>query len=248
MLFYKAWRESKLRYLASAGLIAAMCFSYAMLSVRLYPGVAHAHSGVHGYVQYIYWTVFGGITRGMFQLSCLLLGLGGLQRDRRQNSLGFTLALPVSRARLVTSRAAVGTLQIFTLSMVPALVLPLASRIAGRYIPMTYVALFIPLWIAGGIFTFSVSFLASVLFTSEYVSLAVAYVGYIFYLAAVRHPRLSHFHLHAADFMSGLFPHYLDRTTRLWTGNYGLEPIVWFVTAGLGLMAIGAIITRRQDL
>jgi hypothetical protein len=47
----------------------------------------------------------------------------------------------------------------------------------------------------------------------------------------VRHPSLSQFHLHAADFMSGLFPHYLDRTTMLWTNTYALLPIAGFLAA-----------------
>jgi len=89
--------------------------------------------------------------------------------------------------------------------------------LAGERRPLDYALRFIPLWAAGGIFTFAVWFLSSVLSSNEYVSLAAAYLTYRFYHAAVRHPRLSRIHLHAADFMSGLFPHYLDRTTMLWT-------------------------------
>jgi ABC-2 type transport system permease protein len=87
-----------------------------------------------------------------------------------------------------------------------------------------------------------------VLFSSEYVSLATAYLAYMFYLAAVRHPSLSRFHLHAADFMSGLFPHYLDRTTMLWTNSYALSPIAGFLAAAMMLLVLGGIVTIKQDL
>ncbi|MFZ0518469.1 MAG: hypothetical protein WBG23_03015 [Acidobacteriaceae bacterium] len=248
MLWYKAWRESRMRFLLSAGIIAAMCLAYTLFQARLYPGVAHDHPNVRTYIQYIHWTIFGGATRGLLQLSCLVLGLGGLQRDRQQNTLGFTLALPVSRLNLVASRAALGIVQVFALSALPSLVVTAASHLAGERLPLGYALRFIPLWAAGGIFTFAVSFLASVLFSSEYVSLAVAYLVYVFYLAAARYPGLRPFHLHVADFMTGVFPHYLDRTTMLWTNTYPLSPIAGFLAAAMMLFLVGGIVTIKQDL
>jgi ABC-type transport system involved in multi-copper enzyme maturation permease subunit len=181
-------------------------------------------------------------------LTCLLLGLGGLQRDRKQNTLGFTLALPVSRTSLVLSRAGVGLLQIVALSLIPAFAVTAGSHMVHQELPLSYGIRFAPLWAAGGIFTFAISFLSSVIFSSEYVSLAVAYITYIFYLAGVRHPRLAAYHLHAADFMSGFLPNYLDRTTMLWGSTYALAPILWFFVAGLTLIAVGTMVTARQDL
>ena len=248
MLWYKAWRESRMRFLLSAAIIAAMCLAYTLFQARLYPGVAHDHPNVRTYIQYIHWTIFGGATRGLLQLSCLVLGLGGLQRDRKQNTLGFTLALPVSRLKMVASRAALGILQVLALSVLPSLLLTPASHLAGEQLPIVYALRFIPLWAAGGIFTFAVSFLASVLFSSEYVSLAVAYLVYVFYLAAARYPGLRRFHLHVADFMTGVFPHYLDRTTMLWTNTYALSPIAGFLAAAMMLFLLGGIVTINQDL
>jgi ABC-2 type transport system permease protein len=248
MLWYKAWRESRMRFLLSAGIIATACLVYTLFHARLFPGVVHDHPAVRNYVQYIHWTIFGGLARGLMQLSCLLLGLGGLQRDRKENTLGFTLALPVSRFSLVASRAALGLLQVLALATVPSLIVTLASRLTGEQLPLDYAVRFIPLWAAGGIFTFAISFLCSVAFSNEYVSLASAYLAYVFYLAAVRHPSLRQFHLHAADFMSGLFPHYLDRTTMLWSGSYALLPIAGFLAAATILLVLGGMVTAKQDL
>jgi ABC-type transport system involved in multi-copper enzyme maturation permease subunit len=248
MLWYKVWLESRARFLLSAMVIAGMCLVYTLFEASLYPGVVRNVPRVHNYTQYIHWTIFGGATRGILQLSCLLLGLGGLQRDRKQNTLSFTLALPVSRSSLIASRALVGILQVAALALIPAFIITAASHIVHQELPLSYVVSFVPLWAVGGVFTFAVSFLSSVLFASEYVSLAVAYVLYMFYLAGVRHPRFSSYHLHVADFMSGLLPNYLDRGTMLWTGHYPLAPIAGFFAAAVTLIAIGAWITRHQDM
>ncbi|MCC6586915.1 MAG: hypothetical protein IT168_09510 [Bryobacterales bacterium] len=247
MLWYKAWRESRARFAIAAAIIAAMCLVYTLFHAQLYPGIAQAHPGVRNYTQYIHWTIFGGATRGILQLSCLLLGLGGLHRDRKQNTLGFTLALPVGRFSLVLSRAAVGTLQVLALSALPLAFVTLGSTAAGQHLPLDYAIRFFPLWAAGGVFTFAISFVASVLFSSEYVALATSYLAYIFYLAATRHPAFSRFHLHVADFMSGVFPHYLDRSTKLWTGAYDLAPIAGFLAAAIALVAFSGFVTSRQD-
>lgn len=244
MLWYKAWRESRVRFFLSALLIAGMCLVYTLLESRLYPGGPR----VHNYTQYIHWTVFGGATRGIFQLTCLLLGLGGLQRDRKQGTLGFTLALPVGRASLVLSRAGVGLLQIIALALIPAFAVTAGSVMVHQELPLAYGIRFVPLWAAGGIFTFGISFLSSVVLSSEYVSLAVAYIVYIFYLAGSRHPRLAPYHLHVADFMSGLLPNYLDHATMLWGNSYALAPIAWFSVAAMALIAVGMMVTARQDL
>jgi ABC-type transport system involved in multi-copper enzyme maturation permease subunit len=248
MLWYKAWRESQVRFLLSAALITGMCLVYTLFESRLYPSVAHGTPRVTNYTQYIHWTVFGGAARGIFQLSCLLLGMGGLQRDRKQNTLGFTLALPVSRWSLIASRAVVGALQVLVLAMLPPFLITGASHVMHHQLPLAYGLPFVPLWAVGGMFTFAISFLCSVLFPSEYVSLAVAYITYIFYLAASRHPTLQPYHLHVADFMSGMLPKYLDRSTMLWGNSYALMPIAGFFVAAVVLLAIGATVTQQQDL
>jgi ABC-2 type transport system permease protein len=191
MLWYKAWRESCVRFFISAAAIAGICLARVLFERRFYPGVAHDAPSVHNYIQYLFWTVFGGGVRGVMQLSSLLLGLGGLQRDRKQNTLGFTLALPVSRPRLVVARAFVGFLQVFILSLLPPILLWAASPLVHQQMPLAYGLHFIPFWVIGGLVTFSVTFFCSVVFTSEYTALAVGYLGYMFYLAATRHPRLS---------------------------------------------------------
>ena len=48
--------------------------------------------------------------------------------------------------------------------------------------------------------------------------------------------------------MTGVFPHYLDRTTMLWTNTYALSPIAGFLAAAMMLFLLGGIVTKNQDL
>jgi len=248
MLWYKVWRESSLRFLISALAIAGVCLVRVLFEPRLFPGVAQEAPAVHNYIQYLYWTIFGGAARGLFQLCCLLLGLGGLQRDRNQNSLAFTLALPVSRPRLVVTRAAVGFVQVFALSLLAPFLIWATSPIVHQSMPLSYGLGFIPYWTIGGFFTFGVTFLCSVIFTSEYTALAVGYLSYVFYLAACRLPRLRPYSMHAADFMSARLGRALNPHTLLWTGNIPFAPIAGFTLAAIILIAASTFVTMRQDL
>lgn len=244
MLWYKVWRESSIRFLIAVTAIAGICLA----RVFLFPSTAHADPRVHNYIQYLHWMVFAGGGRGFLQLSCLLLGLGGLQRDRKQNTLGFTLALPVSRPHLVITRALVGFLQVFALSLFPPFLVWAVSPLVHQHMPLAYGLGFVPFWIIGGIFTFGIAFLCSVIFTSEYTALAVGYVSYVFYLAACRHPRLRPYPVQVSDFMSGRLGHVLDPHTLLWTGNIPFTLFAGFALAGIILIAASTFITTRQDL
>ena len=246
MLWYKVWRESSVRFLISVVAIAGICLARVLFEQTFFPGVAREAPGVHNYIQYLYWTIFGGAGRGLLQLSCLLLGLGGLQRDRRQNTLGLTLALPVSRPHLVLTRALVGAAQVFALSLFPPFLLWATSPLVHQSMPLAYGLGFVPFWTVGGLVTFGVTFLCSVIFTSEYTALAVGYLSYMFYLAC-RHPRLSPYHLHVADFMSGRFGNALDPHTLLWTGTIPFTLIAGFTLAAITLISVGTFLTTQQD-
>lgn len=248
MLWYKVWRESSARFLISAAVIAGVCLVRVLFESRFFPDIAREAPGVHNYIQYLYWTIFAGAARGLLQLCCLLLGLGGLQRDRKQNTLGFTLALPISRPHLVITRALVGFLQVFALSLFPPFLIWAVSPVVHQSMPLSYGLGFVPFWTIGGLFTFGVTFLCSVIFTSEYTALAVGYLSYIFYLAACRHPRLSPYSLHVADFMSGRLGHALDPHTLLWAGNIPYSHIAGFTLAAILFIATSSFLTTRQDL
>jgi ABC-2 type transport system permease protein len=203
MVWYKVWRESSTRFFIGVGVIVALCLIDVLLERRLMPELMRDRPDVHTYAQYIYWKVFAGQVRGMMQTVCILLGLGGLQRDRKQGTLGFTLALPISRHRLIGTRATVGLLQVVAIALLPALLLWVTSPLIGEQFSLSHSLPFLPLWIIGGLATLSLSFLCSVIFSSEYTALAVAYVAYFFYLAAVLYPRFRPYPLHIGYMIRG---------------------------------------------
>jgi ABC-2 type transport system permease protein len=248
MVWYKVWRESRTRFFIGVAVIVALCLINVLFKSRLMPELVHDRPYVHTYAQYIYWKVFGGQVRGLMQLLCLLLGLGGLQRDRKQGTLGFTLALPISRDHLTITRATVGFIQIVAIALLPSLLLWVTSPLVHEQFSLSHSLPFLPLWIIGGLATFSLSFLCSVIFQSEYTALAVAWVTYFFYLAAARYPRFRPYPLHMGDMMGGSLGHLIDLHTLTWTGTVPMAMLSGFVLASVLMLAAANAITTRQDL
>ena len=228
MIWYKVWRESRTRFFIGAGVIIVLCLINVLFERRLMPELVRDRPYVHTYGQYLYWKVFGGQVRGMMQTVCLLLGLGGLQRDRKQGTLGFTLALPVGRTHLIVTRAAVGLLQVVAIAVLPGLVLWGASPLvasSARCHTHFHSCLYGSLAVLRPI---HYRFYAQVIFDSEYTALAVAWVAYFFYLAAARYPAFRRYPLHLGDFMGGELGHMIDLHTVSWTGVIPVEMMVGF--------------------
>lgn len=248
MVWYKVWRESRGRIFIGVGVIVALCLMDVLLERRLMPTLVHERPMVHTYAQYIYEKIFGGQVRGAMQLLCLLLGLGGLQRDRKQGTLGTTLALPVSRISLVATRAAVGMAEVVALTLLPVLVLWVGSPLVGEQFSPSQSLPFVPLWIAGGILTLAISFLSSVIFQSEYTALAAAWVAYFFYLAGTHHPKLRAYPLNVGDLMNGWLGHFINPHTLGWSGTMPMAILCGFAAVALCLFVTAGWITSRQDL
>ncbi len=98
MLWYKAWRESQVRFLLSAVTIAGLCIAFVVFHRE---GSAISERPLT-YLEYVWRIVYKGYLRELFVLLTLLLGIGGLLRERDYGTASFTLALPVSRLRLVS--------------------------------------------------------------------------------------------------------------------------------------------------
>jgi ABC-2 type transport system permease protein len=150
MLWYKAWLDTRWRFLIGLALLTctalANVLSYASaqewleLAAHADPKGALAREineavqlsgSFHGYVwdqvvrhnlQYL-WTLFA-----------VLLGADG-PLSRRRGAL-FTLSLPVSRRRLFTVRAASDLLELSALALMPMLVIPLAAPAVGQTYPL----------------------------------------------------------------------------------------------------------------
>jgi ABC-type transport system involved in multi-copper enzyme maturation permease subunit len=236
-LLFKAWRESRGRFLLGAALLAAICvlavFGRASLMKVFVPDEAFVGNP---YVGYIYQLVYGGPARGLFVITAMVLALGGLQRERLHRTAGFTLALPASRALLVGVQALLGLGQIVALSALPLLLLTVCSLLAHVSYPLGQMARFGLLWFAGGAAFFAVAFLAATLLRSEYAALAVSFVFMICYPIAVLFPPLNRYPLNVHHIMSGLAMPYFDAHTALLVGA-----LPWALLASM-LAVAGALI------
>lgn len=243
MLWYKAWRESETRFWISALAITGLCIGFVLF---------HREGSVifdrpTTYVEYIWRIVYKGFLRELFVLLALLLGVGGLLRERDYATAGFTLALPVSRLHLVSVRAAVGLLEVGTLSFLPAIVIPALSPLVGQIYPWQQALQFALLWTIGGALIFMLGFLASVLFGGEYTAPVVALLALLLYSVIADLPLMERFSPDIHDIMSGAGTPYFRQDAFLLVG-----PLPWLAFAVISLIVVSLValavrITVNQD-
>ncbi len=243
MIWYKAWRESESRFLLSACTIAGLCFAF----VVFHEEGANIADRSQTYAEYIWRIVYKGYLRELFVLLALLLGVGGLMRERDFGTATFTLALPVSRWRLVCVRATVGLTEVAMLSLLPALIIPALSPLMGEVYPFSEAVQFSLLWTLGGAFLFTIGFLASIFFSGEYTASVVAVIGMLGYSIMADLPFVDRYANDVHDVMSGVGMTFFRSDIYRLVG-----PMPWTTLSVLLLVVcisivIAGRITQRQD-
>ena len=92
----------------------------------------------------------------------------------RSATSGFTLALPVSRRRIVYTRAVIGYLGVLILAAVPIVAVPIASRYVGEQYPVAQNVGFFFLWAACGAVFYGITFLLAHRLEGDYISVLLA--------------------------------------------------------------------------
>ena len=148
MLWYKAWLETRWRFLIGIAILVLSVVG----TVLAYPRVERVlplmpsvdTSGLVGqrikaiadlsrtYGGYIWAQWLRQNNVQMLSLFAALLGTGGLLSQAAGGGRLFTLSLPVSRDRLFGVRAATGLTELAILAFVPSLLLPLLSPTVGQ--------------------------------------------------------------------------------------------------------------------
>jgi len=248
MLWFKAWRESRVRFLASAAAMALICAGFVFFHRDVSSGMTERASREPlSYTAYLWRLTYKGYLRSLFLIITLFLGLGGLTRERDLRTVGFTLALPVSRIRLVATRAVVGVLEVVLLAALPALLLPMLSRLVHQAYPPSQAWGFAILWATVGALTYAIGLLASVLFGGEFTAPVAACFGLFGYslLAdmSLAQPYLTEIH----DVMSGIDMPYFTQRTGLLTGPLPWPTLLAISLGSAALIGIGVFVTDRQD-
>lgn len=231
MLLYKGWLESRTRFLLSAVTIAGLSALFVFMNRDARAAVTDRDVT---YVQYLWSAIYKGYLRDIFVVVVLLLGMGGLGRERAYGTAGFTLTLPVSRWRHIATRAAIGLVESTVIALLPAALLPLLSPVVNESYSWSLALHFAVLWAFGGAFIFTIGFLASVLFIGEY-SAPIAAVACLFAYSIVTDlPGVERYVIDIHDFMKA-------------TGPHGLSTLATITVSAITLIAVAGRITAKRD-
>jgi ABC-2 type transport system permease protein len=169
MLWYKAWLETRSRFLLSLLNIVALC------SFNVY----HGNEGAMPYtkLEYYYIVLHGGHSMlcMLWVLAVTLLAMGGLLREKAVGTAPFTLALPVSRARLVAVRISMVLGQAMALIIVPWTAMFLIGTLNGKAHSLQQAFFHIVLLAGGGVVFLGTALLISSLVEGEYTAPLVSF-------------------------------------------------------------------------
>jgi len=231
MLLFKAWLESRTRFLLSVAGLAGLSIVFVIFNhdVR----AAYTDRDLT-YADYIFRAIFKGHLRDIFVVLALMLGMGGLERERAFGTAAFTLALPIGRWRFTAARGLAGVVETAVLALLPAVLTPALSPLVHESYSWAQALQFAGLWTGGGILIFAIGFLASVLFAGEY-SAPIAAIALLFgYSFAADLPGAERYIVDVHDTMNG-------------TGPHGFKTLASLAFTALTMMALTACVTAKKD-
>ncbi len=245
MLWYKFWLESRVRFLASGVVLAAYCVSFVQQARYNFPPVMEPALPYSGYV----WRgIYNGIDTLVFVIVAVMLGLGGLQRERSTGSAGFTLALPTTRLDLLMPRAAVALVQVALLAMIPVVIVPWMSSRIGHVYPIAQSLKFAGLFAITGAVWVSAGFFWSAVFTGEHTATIACILTPILYAATVNGTALRQYpSANIFNVMSGARLPVLDRTTSLLVGPFPWTTMLAMTLVAAALLCAAVVVTSRED-
>lgn len=242
MLWYKAWLESRARFLFC--LIGLQCFmAYMVLDCNSIMEDFKRDPATFNYQEYI-WRSLAYRYQIAWVFCVFFLGFGGLLREKALGSADFTLSLPVSRRRLLGVRAALGAGQSLILCLVPYMTVPFLSLAVGRSYPLTQTLVFAFVMTVGGMAYFCFGFFLSAVLAGEYAAPGVGILLIIGVNTFSRQfPMLEPFN--PQDFLSGR--HYLDKSTYFVHGSLPWVGIAASLGCAIALLLFGTLFTEKRE-
>jgi ABC-type transport system involved in multi-copper enzyme maturation permease subunit len=243
MLIYKAWLETRWRFFAALALLVAITI-YTVLRAQniIHDREEFRHEHIL-YAQYIWILLYKGFLQALWILSAVMLGMGGVWREKVAGVAGFTLSLPVSRRRLVLVRALVGAAEAITLAVVPSILIWVFSALTANSYPLDEAILHSALMVGGGLIFYGMGLLLSHLMQGEFsvptLGLGVCLAMYIAFQAL----RLETYN--PFDLMSGR--HYLDPNTFLLNGALPWLPLSVLLLITAVMVFASARIAESRD-
>lgn len=235
MLWYRFWLETRARFLTCLATVTIFCGLF----------VHHAQ----GLLRPQWESAFNRLLFVnqqflvmMWILACVLLGMGGIVREKAVGTSSLTLSLPVRRSTVLGVRVGVGLAEAIVLGVVPWLTVFVISAWAGMPISITQVGAYMVLLIGGGLVYFAMAVLVSSLVTGEYTAPAVAFGVVLLSVIVFDNwlPRFNAWRLVTGDFS-------IDRNTFL-LGKHLPWPGILASLAAAALMVLASVLVveRRE--
>lgn len=235
MLWYKAWLETRARFLTSLATLVIFCAVF----------VGHAQSLIRPQ-----WK--SDFNRLLFVnqqfvviiwvLAVVLLGMGGIVREKVIGTSSLTLSFPVSRARLLSTRVGMGVVQAVALAVVPWITVCVVLWLAGKPFGIDQIGSYVLLLTVGGLVYFAMAVLVSSLIAGEYTAPALA-IGVALLSAIVFDAWFRRFNLWRL--VTGDLS--IDRSTFLLSRHLPLPGLVASLLVAVLLVLASISIVRRRD-
>jgi ABC-type transport system involved in multi-copper enzyme maturation permease subunit len=182
-LLYKAWLETRVRFLAGLVAVSIVCIFYmeqhAWL-VRMWsadlrkPQFYHATNmllGIYEYGWYLWHYLYDNYLQQVWALFAALFAFGGLIREKTSGTALFSLGIPVSRRRWLFTRLAVALIESIALGLFAVLVIVVGSAVIHQTFSLSQVLLHTALMVSAGVFLLAFGNLCYTLFPGNYLSL-----------------------------------------------------------------------------
>jgi ABC-2 type transport system permease protein len=247
VLWYKAWLETRARFLVSLAtltLFAGLFVHHALYIVcsSTFPcgqGLTHPVKQEDLHLVLLVTQTYIVI---VWVLAVVLLGMGGIVREKALGTSSLTLSLPVSRARVLAVRIALGVVQSIVLAVVPWIIIFLVSRQAGVPVSITQAGIYVLLLVGGGLVYFAMAILISSLVSGEYTAPALAF-GIVLLAAIVFDMWLRSFNVWRL--ITGDFS--IDRTTYLLSTHVPWPGIIASLSAAILMLLAATIVLQKRE-
>lgn len=237
MLWYRAWLETRTRFLIALLGILCLC-SYSVLHGERQ---AESWSGI-SYYNYVLSNAYAMLSV-MWLLAVILLMMGGLLRERSHGCALFTLGLPVSRRRLMEVRIGMGALQAGAIAIIPSVAMYLTARTWGKAFSISQIWFHLLLLLTGGAVFFAIALLASSIVAGEYTAPVVAFGILMVISAAFGDKKMRPF----SPLAFTIGTEYFDTGSNLLVGPVPwLEAAAWLCLAAL-LVWIAVRLIEQRD-
>lgn len=243
MLIYKAWLETRWRFLAGLLLIIAITVYAVFRAPAIIPAREQFDAEALPYAKYIWILLYKGYLQALWILSAVMLGLGGLWHEKSSGTANFTLSLPITRRQIILSRTIFGAVEVIILAVIPSILIWAISPLAGYSFPFGEAIFHAILMIGGGLIFYSLGILLSFLMRGEFstatLALGICLISYTTF-NILRFKTYNPF-----DMMSGKY--YLDPNTFLLRSEFPWMPLGVYLIAVILMIFVCLKIAERRD-